>query len=242
MDCYPWKFCVTAGTARCVAGAQAPEAVVPTATPTCRTGDFFRVRSTPAPVKLRQNARHFAARQALRTPVLRSAVKRGLVRLHTRVFLEKADPAHREDRREHLDDLFAATVDAYRAALDAGHDEAAAREITHLQANFDFYNHGWTEMMELPVGELEAHYDRHREFFEAHGITIDDPLGEFAPAGGIASAPSTPGRLEDPEHPHAEEGFADDVYVEGPEGELHVGGREEPDDVDPTAAPGVEDG
>jgi len=191
-------------------------------------------------VKLRQNARHFATRQALRTPGLRSVAKRGLVSLHTKVFIEKADPDRREERREHLDDLFAATVDAYRAALEAGYSEAEAREITHVQANFDFYNHGWTEMMEFPVDEVEAHYDRHEDFFGAHGITIDDPLGEFRPADGVADAPATPELLDDPVHPHAEGGFADDVYVEGEDGHVRVGGREEPSDVDPSDAVGVE--
>ncbi|MFB6151544.1 MAG: DUF6149 family protein, partial [Haloarculaceae archaeon] len=114
------------------------------------------------------------------------------------------------------------------------------REITHVQANFDFYNHGWTEMMEFPADELEDHYERYREFFADHGITIDDPLGEFAPADGLPAAPSTPGKLDDPEHPHAEGGFADDVYVETEDGEVVVGGTEEPDDVGVERAPGVD--
>jgi hypothetical protein len=161
------------------------------------------------------------------------------VRLHTRVFLGKADPDHREERRDHLDDLFAATVETYRVALEAGYGEAEAREMTHVQANFDFYNHGWTEMMEFPTDEVEAHYERHREFFDAHEITIDDPLGGFRPEGGLADAPATPGRLEDPVHPHAEGGFADDVYVETEDGSLRVGAGEEPETVDPTDAVGV---
>ncbi|HET7323445.1 MAG TPA: DUF6149 family protein, partial [Halococcus sp.] len=70
-------------------------------------------------------------------------------------------------------------------------------------------------------------------------ITIDDPLGKFAPASGIPDAPSTPEKLDDPDHPHAEGGFADDVYVEDADGEVHVGGQDEPDDVDVTDAPGV---
>ena len=190
-------------------------------------------------MKLRQNARHFAAKKALTTPGIGHLVNAGLVRLHTSIFLKKADEAHREERKAHLDAFFDATMDAYTAALEEGYDEAAAREITHVQANFDFYNHGWTEMMEFPTDEVEAHYDRHREFFERHGITVADPLGEFG--GGVPEAPSTPERLDDPEHPHAQGGFADDVYVEGPDGELHVGGQEEPDDVDVGAAPGLSD-
>jgi hypothetical protein len=190
-------------------------------------------------MKLNQSVRHFAAKQALTAPVIGSLVADRLVSLHTDVFMNKADSAHAEERRDHLDGFFAATIDAYVAALEAGHTEAAAREITHIQGNFDFYNHGWTEMMEIPSNELDAHYERYQDFFETFDITIDDPLGTFAPAGGIPDAPSTPEKLDNPTHPHAKGGFADDVYVEGPDGEVLVGGAEEPDDVDVTDAPGV---
>ncbi|QCS41438.1 DUF6149 family protein [Natrinema versiforme] len=193
-------------------------------------------------MKLRQNAKHFAYRKALETPGIRSVANSGLVRLHTKIFTGKADPAHAEERKAHLDGLFDATMDAYLRALQAGYSEAEAREITHIQANFDFYNHGWTEMMEFPADELEAHYDRYREFFERWDVTIDEPLGQFAPPEGLPEAPSTPERLEDPEHPHAEGGFADDVYIETDDGELVVGGQDEPDDVDVSEAVGVEDG
>ncbi|SDJ33496.1 DUF6149 family protein [Natronorubrum texcoconense] len=192
-------------------------------------------------MKLRQNARHFASRKALETPVVRSVATSGLVRMHTKIFLGKADPEHADDRKERLDALFDATMDSYLKALQEGYSEAEAREITHIQANFDFYNHGWTEMMEIPTDELEAHYDRYGEFFERWDITIDDPLGQFAPPEGLPEAPSTPERLEDPEHPHAEGGFADDVYVETEDGELVVGGRAEPDDADVSKAVGVDD-
>jgi hypothetical protein len=192
-------------------------------------------------MKLRQNVRHFAAKQALTLPVVGEKVNDRLVDLHTNVFADKADPAHADERRPHLDDFFDATMDTYVAALDAGYPEAEAREITHVQANFDFYNHGWTEMMEFPSDELQDHYDRYAEFFERHGITISAPLGSFAPADGVTEAPSTPERLDDPEHPHAEGGFADDVYVETEDGEVVVGGQEEPEDVSPSEAPGVDD-
>ncbi|MFP8958524.1 DUF6149 family protein [Natrialbaceae archaeon A-CW3] len=192
-------------------------------------------------MKLRQNARHFASRKALETPVVRSVAVSGLVRLHTKVFTKKADPAHAEERKAHLDALFEATMDSYLEALRDGYSEAEAREITHIQANFDFYNHGWTEMMEFPADELEDHYERYQDFFDTWGITIAEPLGEFKPASGLPEAPSTPERLEDPEHPHAEGGFADDVYVEGPDGDLVVGGQEEPEDVDVSKAVGVHD-
>jgi hypothetical protein len=190
-------------------------------------------------MKLKQNVRHFAAKQALTMPVVGTLANDGLVRLHTRIFTGKADPAHTAEREDHLDGFFDATMDTYVAALEAGFTEAEARELTHIQGNFDFYNHGWTEMMEFPADELTEHYDRHRDFFETYDITIDDPLGTFAPAGGIPEAPSTPEKLDDPDHPHAERGFADDVYVEGSDGEVQVGGTEEPDDVSVTDAPGV---
>ena len=192
-------------------------------------------------MKVRQTVRHWAMKQALTVPVLGDVTHDKLVDLHVSIFADYADEAHRDERRAHLADLFGATVDTYLAALRAGYPEAEAREITHVQANFDFYNHGWTEMMEFPSDELDDHYERYADFFEAHGITIDDPLGEFRPANDIASAPSTPQKLNDPEHPHAEGGFADDVYVEGPDGEVRVGGTgEEPSDVSPTDAPGVD--
>jgi len=192
-------------------------------------------------MKINQNVRHFASRKALELPVVSDIVKERLVDLHTRIFLEKADEARREERRERLDAFFDATMDTYLAALQEGAPEAEAREITHIQANFDFYNHGWTEMMEFPSDELDQHYDRYAEFFERHGIAIEDPLGEFVPADGIPDAPSTPEKLEEPEHPYAEGGFADDVYVQGPDGEVQVGGQEEPDEVDVSRAPGVSD-
>ena len=190
-------------------------------------------------MKIRQNVRHWAAKKALTMPVVGQKTNDWLVDLHTRVFLDKADESHREARRAHLDDFFDATMDTYVAALDSGYTEAEAREITHVQANFDFYNHGWTEMMEFPSDELTDHYERYHDFFETYDITIDDPLGAFRPATGIAEGPSTPEKLDDPEHPHAEGGFADDVYVETDDGEVVVGGQNEPKNVDVEDAPGV---
>ncbi|MFC7133474.1 MULTISPECIES: DUF6149 family protein [Salinibaculum] len=192
-------------------------------------------------MKIRQNVRHWAAKQALTAPVVSGYVNDKLVDIHTSVFSDRADPDRRAERKAHLDDFFDATMDTYVAALEDGFPEAEAREITHAQANFDFYNHGWTEMMEFPVDEVETHYDRYADFFQKYDITIDDPLGEFRPAAGITEAPSTPGKLDDPEHPHAEGGFADDVYVETGDGELVVGGGEEPEQVDVAEAPGVPD-
>ena len=193
-------------------------------------------------MKIRQNIRHWAAKKALTTPVVGDVANDKLVDLHTSIFLNKADEDRREERRDHLDSFFDATMDTYVAALEAGHTEAAAREITHIQANFDFFNHGWTEMMEIPGDELEAHYRRYESFFTDYGITIDDPLGDFRPPEGVVDAPETPERLGSPEYENALAGFADDVYVETDDGETVVGGgTEEPDDVDPATAPGLDE-
>jgi hypothetical protein len=190
-------------------------------------------------MKIRQNVRHWAAKRALTTPILGEAVNDKLVDLHTGVFLDRAsEDADREARRPHLEAFFDCTMDTYVAALREGYPEAEAREITHVQANFAFFNHGWTEMMEFPAAEIEDHYERYRDFFESHDITIDDPLGEFR-TREVPAAPATPENLDRPEHPHAEGGFADDVYVEDASGELVVGGHAEPRDVDVDEAPGV---
>lgn len=196
-------------------------------------------------MRIRQNARHWATKQALTLPGVRSLAHAGLVRLHTRIFLGKADTAHREERREHLDALFDGTIDAYTAALKAGYTEAEAREITHIQGNFDFYNHGWVEMMEIPVSEIDEHFKRYASFFEAHGITVEEPLGEFRPTR-FPDAPATPERLAaldgDLDQPNAVGGYADDVYVEDETGTVTAGGTDEPDSVELGDAVGVSDG
>ncbi len=185
-------------------------------------------------MKITQNARHFAARKALEIPGLRTVAKRGLVDLHVRIFADKADEDRRDERRDHLQDLFDATMDSYLAALQAGFSEAEAREITHIQANVDFALKGWVEMIEYPIEEMREHYERYEAFFERHGITLEDPLGTFRPADGIADAPATPERLSNPEYENAVGGFADDVYVDGE--------AVDPDEVDPSDAPGVSRG
>ena len=192
-------------------------------------------------MKIRQNIRHWAAKKALTTPVIGDVAVEKLVNLHTRIFLNKADEDRQEERRAHLDDFFGATMDTYVAALEDGFSEAEAREITHIQANFDFFTHGWTEMMEIPGDELEAHYRRYEAFFESYGITVEHPLGEFYPEGDVASAPTTLAKLQTPEYENAIEGFADDIYVEIDTGETVIGGGEEPENVDPTAAPGLDE-
>ncbi|WP_332899889.1 DUF6149 family protein [Haladaptatus sp. CMSO5] len=191
-------------------------------------------------MKLRQNVRHFAAKQALTMPVVGDVVSGKLVDLHTGIFLNKAPEGQREERRAHLDAFFDATMDSYVAGLEAGLPEAEARELTHIQANFDFFNHGWTEMMEIPGDELEAHYRRYENFFKTYDITIDDPLGAFTPADGIPDAPKTLEKRETAEYENAIAGFADDVYVEDGDGDLRKGGDvAEPENVDVSDAPGL---
>jgi len=193
-------------------------------------------------MKIRQNLRHWAAKKALTTPVIGDVANDKLVDLHTKIFLEKADKAHRDDRRAHLDDFFDATMDTYVAALEAGFSEAKAREITHIQANFDFFNHGWTEMMEIPAEEFEEHFRRYETFFKRYGISVDDPLGEFTPSEGVSAAPKTPENRDQPAYENAIAGFADDVYVQDETGTVQAGGgADEPAGVDPTDAPGIDD-
>ena len=160
--------------------------------------------------------------------VIGDVAREKLVDRHTRIFLEKADEARRDDRRPHLEDFFAATMDSYVRHAPADCTEAEAREITHVQANFEFFIPGWTEMMEIPGDELEAHCRRYEDVFLDHDITIDAPLGEFRPADGVADAPATPENLADPAFENAIAGFADDVYVEIDDGETVVGGTEDP--------------
>ena len=174
-------------------------------------------------MKLRQNVKLFAARKALELPVVGDAVHGKLVDIHVSVFGGWADPDHREARVPHLEAFFDASTEMYLAALQEGFDEATAREITHVVGTFDFYDHGWAEMMEFPPDELDAHYRRYADFFDEHGIDIEDPLGEFAPESGVPDAPATPNRLADHDYGNATEGYADDVYVEGDDGSISKG-------------------
>lgn len=190
-------------------------------------------------MKLRQNVTHFAAQKALEMPGIGDLVHEKLVDIHVSVFGDWADPEYREERIPHLEAFFDASTEMYLTALQDGFDEATAREMTHIVATFDFYNHGWAEMMEYPPEEVDAHYERHRDFFEAHGITVADPLGEFGPKGGLPEVTDTPERLAESDFPHAEGGFADDVYVEDGEGETKRGSQAVPDDVDVDRAPGA---
>jgi hypothetical protein len=79
---------------------------------------------------------------------------------------------------------------------------------------------GWTEMMEFPPEELEANVNRYEGFFDEHGVSLDDPLGDFGPEEGLPDAEPTPEKRRDPDTPYAEEGFADATYVVDEEGRL----------------------
>ena len=190
-------------------------------------------------MKIRQNIRHWASKKALTTPVVGDKARSKLVDMHTRIFLDKTDESNRDEREAHLDDFFAATMDTYVAALEASFTEAEAREVTHIQANFDFFTHGWAEMMEIPADELEEHYRRYDGFFAANDITIDDPLGDFHPAGGVTDAPTTPDAMADGVFENAVAGFADDVYLDDGETISRGGDTEEPADVSLDDSPGV---
>lgn len=189
-------------------------------------------------MKIRQNVRHFAARKALETPVVRDVTRDKLVDLHTRVFLERAPQEQREERRCRLEAFFEGTIDAYLAALQEGYSEAEAREITHVMGNLEFYRLGWTEMMEFPANEVDDHIERHSDFLASHDVSLEDPLGEFG-SDSLPEAPATPEKLSDPDHPYAEGGFSDDVYVEDREG-VRRGGKPMHSDVEVRDAAGVD--
>lgn len=48
-------------------------------------------------MKIKQNVRHWAAKRSLTTPVVGDVVKGKLVDMHTGIFLDRADEAHREE-------------------------------------------------------------------------------------------------------------------------------------------------
>ncbi|MFB6126329.1 MAG: DUF6149 family protein [Halolamina sp.] len=168
---------------------------------------------SPPDVFLYQTWKNFAAQVVLQrdVPILADLIRRRLVALHTDFFVEHSE-RDGEARRDRLRALFDRTLEAYTEALSEGYAEAQAREITHIMAAWDFTNHGWGELLEIPPEEREAYHERYRPFFDAHGATPERPLGEFAPDGGLPEAPETPERLNG-EYPFAEGGLADDVYV-----------------------------
>lgn len=163
-------------------------------------------------MRLYQTWKNYVAHVGLGLPGVRRLVRKRIVDYHTAFFVERS-AQDVEAREAHLRALFDASVDVYERALAEGYPEAQAREITHIQATLDFHEHGWAELMEFPPGEMQAHFDRYREFFERHDCTIKDPFGEFAPEYGLPYAPETPDALDDGEFPFAEPGLADAVYV-----------------------------
>lgn len=164
-------------------------------------------------MRLVQSWRNYAAQVLLEAdlPLVTPLVRRRLVAIHTDFFVEQSD-RDGETRRGHLRALFDATVDVYLRALAEGYPEAQAREITHIQASWDFLARGWAELAEFPADEREAYYERYADFYDRHDCSPSDPLGEFAPEGGLPSAPATPDRLNG-EYPLAAPGLADGVYV-----------------------------
>jgi len=193
-------------------------------------------------MKIRQNVRHWAAKKALTTPVVGDVASDRLVDLHTSIFLNKADEDRREERRDHLDDFFDATIDTYVAALEAGFREAAAREITHVQANFDFFHPRLDGDDGDPgrrtgdtLSPVRGVFPRPRD----HGRRSPRRV----PAGRRRRTCAVdPGAACGVAYENAVAGFADDVYVETGDGETVVGGDiEEPEDVDPATAPGLDE-
>ena len=144
-------------------------------------------------------------------PIVSSRVRTWLVDLHADFFVEHSerDPAA---RAPHLRALFDTAIDVYLRALREGYPESEAREITHIQASWDFQNHGWGELIEFPPEEREAYYERYREFYDRYDATPENPFGTFAPPAGLPSAPETPERL-DGDYPFAAPGLTDDIYV-----------------------------
>ncbi|MFB6302447.1 MAG: DUF6149 family protein [Haloferacaceae archaeon] len=164
-------------------------------------------------MRMFQTWRDYAAQVVLvrDLPVLTPLVRRRLVTMHTETYREfsERDAAAREP---HLRALFDAAVDAYVRASKEGYPEIHAREIAHVMGTWAFLRQGWGELVEFPPREAEAYYRRYSEFYDRHGCAPADPLGEFAPPGGLPPAPSTPERMQG-EYPLAEPGLADEVYA-----------------------------
>ncbi|MFB6170491.1 MAG: DUF6149 family protein [Haloarculaceae archaeon] len=167
-------------------------------------------------MQIGQGWKHFAVRTGLTLPVASTLARRWLVNRHVREFTERSPDDREEERRAHLRVLFATTNDAYEAALREGFHEAPARETTQIEVACHFWTKGWTELMQFPADELDAHLDRYDDYFARHGVDRERPLGEFVPPGGLPPAPDTPERREDPDYPSATPGYADGLYAEAP--------------------------
>ena len=176
-------------------------------------------------MKLSQSRYHFIAKRALTTPGLRRVAQSRLVDLHVDVFTDWSAPGRAAERQRYLSVLSDALVDAYREGIEAGRPEAGARERVHVMANLAFHERGWTELLEFPPSEFGPHLERHREFLDRHDVSRVDPTGDFRSAP-LPPAPTTPERAEHPDYPHADPGYADDVYVERPDGEVRAGAEQ----------------
>ena len=194
-------------------------------------------------MRIYQTWRNYIAQVTLErgVPFLSARVRSWLVQMHTDFFATHSETDVVE-RRPLFEALFDATIDVYLDALDEGFPEAQAREITHIQAAWVFSNHGWGELLEFPPEESKAYYERYADFFDRHGCSPEDPLGEFA-SDGLPDAPRTPERLNG-DYPFAEAGLDDGVYVvsENTAVRLQCGGDSDEasptTDGDPDAAPG----
>jgi hypothetical protein len=179
-------------------------------------------------MRLYQTWRNYAAQVLLERdiPLVTPRVRSWLVDMHADFFAEHSQQ-DAAARRPLFEALFDSTIDAYLEALREGYPESQAREITHIQGSWTFVQHGWGELLEFPPEEATAYYERYEDFFDRHGCSPEEPLGEFAPAGGLPDTPETPERLNG-DYPFAEPGLADGVYVvaEKSEVRLHCGGEE----------------
>ncbi|GAB6879069.1 DUF6149 family protein [Halorubrum gandharaense] len=175
-------------------------------------------------MRLHQSWRNYVSQLLLQRdlPVVTDLTRRWLVGLHVDFFVEHAE-TDGEKRRDHLNALFDATMDVYLRALEEGFPEAQAREITHIQGTWAFQNQGWGELVEFPPDEREAYHERYADFFDRYGCSPDDPLGEFAPAGGLPDAPATPERMHG-DYPFAAPDLTDGVYIVAENTEARCGG------------------
>lgn len=192
-------------------------------------------------MRLFQTWRDYLAQVVLvrNPPVLAPLLRRRLVTIHVdryREFSER-DAAARERR---LRALFDAVMDAYVRASKEGYPEIHAREITHIMGTWDFLRQGWGDLVEFPPDEAEAYRRRYREFYDRHGCSPSDPLGAFAPPGGLPPAPTTPDRM-DGTYPLADPGLTDEAYAVADDLDVRLpNGTAEKGAVDATGESGPE--
>ncbi|QKY21191.1 hypothetical protein B4589_012700 [Halolamina sp. CBA1230] len=183
-------------------------------------------------MRLHQSWRNYAAQVLLELdiPLVTDWVRSWLVDLHTDFFVEHSE-RDAEARRPLFEALFDATIDVYREALREGYPEAQAREITHIQGSWTFIQQGWGELVEFPPEEADAYYERYEDFFDRHGCSPENPLGEFAPPSGLPDTPETPGRLNG-DYPFAVPNLTDGVYVVDEKTEVRLACGVDAEDID----------